>query len=88
MHQHFSAEQASLSESNGAEATNEQYTFHELTVKQWIIEHRSHDPKNIKGALPIALKLTDFLIEAEKEEQNGHQNPIPLNIIAGSELRI
>ena len=102
LQQHFSVEEDDdidaddglfdndIVESNGVEATSEreQHTFHELTVKQWIIEHRSHDPKNIKGALPIALKLTDFLIEAEKEEQNGHKNPIPLNTIRAGNVLI
>ena len=65
---------------------NEQHLVHELTMQQWVIGCRSKIlPMNgddtsqtssdqglghIKATLPMAIKLTDFLIEAEKEEQN------------------
>ena len=43
---------------------------------------------HIKATLPMAIKLTDFLIEAEKEEQSGQGNPVPLESIAAKNVLI
>ena len=74
---------------------NEQQQLHELTLQQWALVSRSkflnfdatshmasgQGPGYIKTSLSAALKLTDFLIEAEREEKNGHRNPVPLESI-------
>jgi hypothetical protein len=67
----------------------------ELTLRQWIgaskpdINFSISSPAQssnkvaiyIKSALLIALKLTEFIMEAEKDERNGLGNPIPLDSI-------
>ena len=62
--------------------------MHELTLYQWVAGWKSKAQTNpgqvsayIKVALSIALMLADHLLEAEKEEQNGNGNPIPLESI-------
>ena len=80
------------------DVTNEQHPLHELTLQQWVgrckLKFMGRDTMQTepdqmlgftKAALPIVLKLTDFLIEAEKDEQNGKVNPVPLeSIVAGN----
>ena len=64
----------------------------EYTLRQWIrnskpdISHSSAESAQssanyIQSALIIALKLTECILEAEKDEQNGLGNPIPLDSI-------
>lgn len=65
----------------------------ELTMKQWInkskqdttigtevtsLKPAKEKPEYIRRALFVALKVTGWLIAAEKEERNGAANPIPL----------
>ena len=66
---------------------NEQHPLHDLTMSQWVGRCESASTMQsrtdqvlgyTKAALPIVLKLTDFLIEAENDEKNGLVNPIPL----------
>ncbi len=42
----------------------------------------------IKSALLIALKLTECILEADKDEQNGYGNPIPLASIAAENVLV
>jgi len=81
---------------------NQEHPLHELTVKQWVVGRRSNSimkcdtvqtlsdqhSEYTKATLPIALKLTDFLVEAEKEEQKGYQNPVPLESIVAKNVMI
>ena len=73
----------------------------EWTLHQWIVGHKSKLLKfdtaqtesgqmlgYTKAALPIALKLTEFLIEAEKDEKNGEVNPVPLESIVAKNVLI
>ena len=72
----------------------------EFTLEQWVIVSRSKLLKldaaetdseqkgYIRAALPIAFKLTDFLIEAERDEQNGNMNPVPLEDITSENVLI
>ena len=80
---------------------NEHYSLHELTMSQWVGRWKSKlmrcdtmqtetDPVlgYTKAALPMVLKLTDFLIEAENDEKNGQGNPIPLESIRADNVLI
>ena len=72
------------------------------TLQQWIetssqelnpstatTEQRSTAMGNyIKSALLVALKLMECLLEAEKVEQDGHKNPIPLASITPAHVMI
>jgi hypothetical protein len=73
----------------------------EYTLQQWIKKHIEIDSnsrkahsvtpkelskKYIQSALQIALKLTEFILEAEKDEQLGHLNPIPLSSISSENV--
>jgi len=72
---------------------------HEITLRQWIQKSKSTMEKKppslnqptratldyVISALPIALKLTEFIIEAERYEQ-FQQNPISLSSIAGGNV--
>ena len=76
----------------------------EYTLRQWIasskpkIDSNAHTPslvqtskevsKYIKSALLIALKLTECILEAEKDECSGHRNPIPLASITPEHVLI
>ena len=74
----------------------------EYTLQQWIMASNpvisfdtatsmpspSKRTQYIMSTLPIALKLTECLIEAEKDEQNGLTNPIPLASIAPDNVLI
>ena len=73
----------------------------EWTLHQWIVGHKSKLLKfdtaqtesgqmleYTKAALPIILKLADFLIEAEKDEKNGEVNPVPLESIVAKNVLI
>lgn len=42
----------------------------------------------IQSALRIALKLIESIVEADKDEQNGHNNPIPLASITPENVMI
>ncbi|KAL7425551.1 hypothetical protein ACHAXH_000109, partial [Discostella pseudostelligera] len=53
----------------------------EYTLRHWIMSSAS-------SALCVALKLTECLIEAEKDDQSGHVNPIPLASIAPDNVMI
>ncbi|KAL3760363.1 hypothetical protein ACHAWU_000338 [Discostella pseudostelligera] len=68
----------------------------EYSLRQWIVASNpvvsfdtvTSTPSStdrtqyIKSALLIALKLAECFLEAEKDERNGHGNPIPLASIA------
>ena len=80
--------------------TSEQ--LHEYTMRQWIMsckpslslttattaQSSEYVAKFIKPALLIALKLTECILEAEKDEKSGHGNPIPLASIAPENVLI
>ena len=77
------------------EASLEEQQMHELTLYQWVAGWKSKAQTNpgqvsayMKVALSIALMLTDHLLEAEKEEQNGNGNPIPLESIVEENVLI
>lgn len=66
----------------------------EFTLNGWM-EHMMMklggpgiSPGYIRSALPIALKLTECLIKAEEDEQNGLKNPISLSSIATANVLI
>ncbi len=44
--------------------------------------------KYIRSALQIALKLTEFILEAERDERMGFRNPVPLASIAPENVLI
>ena len=76
---------------------NEQHPLHDLTMSQWVGRCESASTMQsrtdqvlgyTKAALPIVLKLTDFLIEAENDEKNGQGNPIPLESIRADNVLI
>ena len=52
------------------------------------VQPRKLSIKYIKSAVVIALKLTESILEAEKDEQMGHMNPIPLASIAPENVLI
>ncbi|KAL7431414.1 hypothetical protein ACHAXH_005028 [Discostella pseudostelligera] len=74
----------------------------EYTLRQWIMSSKpeiefnaatsmqssTEFAKYTLSALRDALKLTECLIEAEKDEQHGHINPIPLASIAPANVLI
>ena len=75
----------------------------EYTLPQWIMNSKpdisldiaatsaqSHEHVDtfIKPALLIALKLTECMLEAERDENSGHGNPIPLASIAPENVLI
>ena len=74
----------------------------EYTCRQWItntkleidsttdIYKKSSNAaaKYTKSALFIALKLTECILEAEKDERNGYGNPIPLDSITTENVMI
>ena len=77
----------------------EQHPMHELTLQQWVgrcisklhISMQTETDQMLgytKAALPMVLKLTDFLIEAEKDEKNGLVNPVPLESIRAENVLI
>ena len=79
---------------NSDVARREQQQLHELPMYQWVALSSSRLLKRnsaqvtqeelleySKEALSIAFKLTDLLIDAEKEERYGRGNPIPLKSI-------
>lgn len=81
---HFSAQ-------HDSDVTQE---LRKLTLQKWMERSKPNPGESgnvseyIKSALPIALKLTECLIEAEKDEQNGRGNPIPLASIATANVLI
>jgi hypothetical protein len=74
----------------------------EYTLWQWIMSYKPNInfgtattkqasegvAKYIKSALLIALKLTECILEAEKDEKIVHRNPIPLASIASDNVLI
>ncbi len=74
----------------------------EYTLRQWVmlskpeisfsattsLQSSVEVGKYMKSALLIALKLTECILEAEKDEQNGHENPIPLASMAPENVLI
>lgn len=92
--------QCNFNRVHDSNVTNEPHQLHELTLHQWVVLTRSKFLKPydeitsdqvleyIKAELPIALKLTEFLIAAEMKEQNGQGNPIPLESIVAENVLI
>ena len=83
------------------DVTSEQHLVHELTMQQWVIrctpnkgegfdtsQTSSVQGLGLKATLLMALKLTDFIIEAEKEEESGQGNPVPLESIVTKNVLI
>ncbi|KAL3760370.1 hypothetical protein ACHAWU_000345 [Discostella pseudostelligera] len=74
----------------------------EYTLRQWIgalkpeisfdtvtsLPSSTQRAQYVKSALVIALKLTECILEAEKDERNGHGNPIPLASITPENVLI
>lgn len=74
----------------------------EYTLRQWVTSSKpeiSFDAdtslqssiavkKYIKSALLIAMKLTECILEAENDERQGHENPIPIASIAPENVLI
>ena len=75
------------------------HQLREYTCRQWItstkpeidatsMQSSTEMTKYVKSALLVALKLTECIQEAEKDERRGHRNPIPLASIAPENLLI
>jgi len=67
----------------------------EFTMRQWLEKCKSDGPggegsghANLSARLTVALKLVEILIEAEKDERNGDENPIPLSSFAAGNVLI
>ena len=66
-------------------------TFQEETLRDWMQRSRCKYTTQldyIKAGLPIAIKLTECLIEAEKDEVLGEPNPIPLASIMAANVLV
>ena len=57
------------------------YDVKEHTLRQWIEQKDGQSPDSLKSGLQIALKLTEFILEADEEEQAGRGNALPLDSI-------
>ena len=62
----------------------------ECTMHQWIEKNgkQSSPDHYMKTALQIALKLTEFILEADEEERSGKGNAIPLDSINADNVLI
>lgn len=64
----------------------------EGTLQQWIQRSKSKHGANVldyaKSCLPLAIKLTQCLLEAEKDEHSGQCNPIPLASIEAANVLV
>ena len=94
----------SLGQDDDDSAADEQQQFHDLSLHQWVVSCRSkilgidntatqkmasdQVLRYIKAALPIAIQVTEILIEAEKDEQQGRENPVSLESIAAENVLI
>ena len=80
-----------IGNSSGRDADEQQHV-QELSLYEWVGRKSKMQcyqvMKYSKVALPVALKLTDFLIDAEKGGKNGHGNPVPLGSIVAENVLI
>mmetsp|Transcript_43870 Transcript_43870/g.92281 ORF Transcript_43870/g.92281 Transcript_43870/m.92281 type:complete len:1556 (+) Transcript_43870:78-4745(+) len=79
---------------------DENQELHEVTLREWTGKSKARQTAggsnafkeavygHVKLALQIALKLTEVLMEAEKDVKIGLENPIPLESIAADSILI
>ena len=65
-----------------------EYDVKEHTLRQWIEQKDGQSPDNLKSGLKIALKLTEFILEADEEERSGKGNALPLDSITAENVLI